>query len=227
MTNSLEKLGLFFLISLCLSVYSVDAEEKKKLYKHVDEHGNVSFSDQPSKGSKEVPMNELPSIKIKKTELTIEDVGDQKGDRRDPNAAYYTVLAFDGLENDGVVRNNGGSVTLSVKSQPAISPGHSIKFYLDGKLLGPAQKESTVTKTQVEYGPHTASFEIVLSNGRLVQKSDTVSFHLLHVVRRGAQNINNVLQVPQLNAENYGLPAHPKAPQYNDLKKTDKQVSDK
>jgi len=193
----------------------------KKLYRVVDEKGNVSYSDEPSKGSKEMIIENIPSIKMTKPKVDYELFDEEEigREKRDPNAGYYDFIGFLNLTNDGVVRNNGGTVTLTAKLEPELSRGHLLKFYIDGKLIGTQQKALTITAENIEYGPHTASFVVVSKTGRKVQESDKVSFALLHTVRKKANNVNAAVN-KVFNNEVFksGLPEHPKVPTYESMK---------
>jgi len=195
--------------------------QAKKLYRVVDEKGNISYSDEPSKGSKEMIIENIPSIKMTKPKVDY-DIFDQEEigrEKRDPDAGYYDSIGFLNLTNDGVVRNNAGTVTLTAKLEPELSRGHSLKFYIDGKLIGSQQKALTITAENIEYGPHTASFVVVSKTGRKVQESDKVNFALLHTVRKKANNVNAAVN-KVFNNEVFksGLPEHPKVPTYESMK---------
>ena len=188
-----------------------------KLYKTIDKNGKVRFSDQPSPGAKEVVMEELNTIKMQKPKVDLESLVEENQEERDPNADYYRTMSFQGLENEGVVRNNGGTVTFSVRLDPALSKSHFLRFYIDGQLVGGKQRELTITASNVEYGPHVAHFEVVASTGKVVQQSAKVSFNLLHVVRKRVGNLNSLTN----DIHNTNLPQHPKIPSYESMKKTD------
>ncbi len=189
----------------------------KKLYKTVDKNGNVHFSDQPSPGAKAVVIEEVTSIQMDKPKVDIGSLVEENQVKRDPNAPYYNLMAFQGLENEGVVRNNGGTVPLAVVLQPELSKSHYLRFYNDGQLIGDKQKELSITATNIEYGPHVAHFEVVASTGKVVQQSEKVKFNLLHVVRKRVGNVNSLTNDVHKNS----LPQHPKVPTYQSMKKTD------
>jgi predicted AAA+ superfamily ATPase len=189
----------------------------KKLYKTVDKNGKVHFSDQPSPGAKAIVIEEVTSITMDKPKVDIESLVEENQIKRDPNAAYYRVLSFVGLEDDGVVRNNGGTVPLKVVLEPQLSKSHYLKFYIDGQLVGEKQKALEVVASNIEYGPHTAYFQVIASTGKLVQQSETVTFNLLHVVRKRVSNLNSLTN----DVHNKTLPQHPKVPSYDSMKKTD------
>jgi len=218
----------FFLFSqAAISEEAPKSEQGTKLYRIVDKNGNVSYSDQPSPGAKEVIIKDAPSINIKKTKVDFEALEEQLEAQREASDDYYSVINFLNLKEDGVIRNNGSSVTLTANLSPGLSKGHLIKFYIDGNLIGEAQKELTITAQEIEYGSHTASFVVVSKNGVKIQDSETVNFNLLHILRKktGSTNgagANNILS-PGLpvNANLPSLPTPPKLPTYDSMKKTD------
>ncbi len=205
----------------------------KKLYKVVDEQGNVHYSDQPSKGSEELKIPDVPSIHIRKPDIKIKTLEEELEEKlqanRDPNAKYYAVLDYANLADDGVIRNNGGTATFTVSIDPTLSRGHYIEFYIDGKLIQSRQKELTITAENVTYGTHTTNFTVVNKQGAKVQQSETLTFNLLHVVRKSskANSINNnpFLKNTPVRAEFFkrNIPEHPKIPSYD----TSKQSADK
>ena len=192
-------------------------KETKKLYKTVDKNGKIRFSDQPSPGAKVIVMEEVNSIKMEKPNVDIESLVEENQIKRDPNADYYRVMNFQDLENDGVVRNNGGTVPMTVTLEPTLSKSHFLRFYIDGKMVGNKQKELTFIASNIEYGPHVAHFDVISSNGKVVQQSAKVRFNLLHVVRKRVGNLNSLTN----DIHNTSLPQHPKVPTYESMKKTD------
>jgi len=209
---------LLFLTISCIGLFFsqiANTEEGKKLYKVIDKNGNVSYSDQPSPGAQEVIIKDVPSINIKKTNIDFEALEEQLEAQREVSSDYYSTADFSNLEEDGVIRNNGGSVTLTASLEPSLSKGHFLKFYIDGKLIGEQQKELSITAQEIEYGSHTASFSVVSKNGVKVQDSKTVKFNLLHVVRKKTGSNNGAATNNILNAN------LPKLPTYDSMKKTD------
>lgn len=216
----MKKITLIIAISMMslglMSVSSFSNAEEAKLYRHVDANGNVHYSDQPSAGAEEIKIKEVPSITIEQPKIDFEEMQEQQRERRDPNAPYYEVLKMTSPEQDGVVRNNGAVVPMAVSLTPTLSRGHYINFFLDGKLVGHKQKTVNFQVEEVEYGPHTASFNVYDDKGTLIQASDKVNFSLLHVVRKRASVSGAAAHV----VINTGFPAQPKVPSYNSMKKS-------
>lgn len=208
------------------------APKTKKLYKVVDESGKVHYSDHPSQGAEVLTIPEVPSIAIRTPNIEIKTLEDELEEKRDPNEKYYSVLSFANLTNDGVIRNNGAVATFTATISPALSRGHFLEFYLDGKLIKSRQKELTITAEDVAYGPHSASFSVVSRQGATVQKSETLTFNLLHVVRKRSQvnpNTHNpLLRNAAINPNFFrqNIPTHPKVPSYEASKQAAARSSD-
>ena len=236
--NKLTSFIIFYIVS-SFSAFVFAEEEKeikqkeeavktKKLYRVVDEKGNVSYSDNPVAGAQEVEMKPIQSIKMDKPKVDYDLLEDEfnRKPKRESGDGYYDLIEFVGLENNGVVRNNGGTVTLTAKLHPELSKGHFLIFYIDGKQIGSQQKELTITAENIEYGPHFASFSVVSKDGKKVQQSKKINFALLHTVRKKANNINGAVnRVFNADSINSALPQHPKVPTYESMKKTDNDDS--
>lgn len=192
-------------------------EETKKLYKVVDQNGKVHYSDQPSTGAEEIKTDKVTTIKMTKTKVDFVATDDENQVTRDPNAEYYDFIGFQNLVNEGVIRNNGGSVTLSVKIEPNLSKSHFIKFFIDGELIKEQQKELTITAQGIEYGEHNAYFTVVSRTGALVQQSETVNFILLHTARKKVGSVNNLTS----DYFKTKLPQHPTVPKYKPITGSD------
>ena len=197
------------------------SEKTKKLYRVVDKNGNVSYSDTPSPGAKEIVMDEVPSISFKTPKFEFKNLEEQSKTDTSLDTSYYTNISFLDLPQDGVIRNNAGIAPLTASLEPTLANGHFLKFYIDGKLIGRQQKEITITAENIEYGPHTASFIVVAANGVKIQRSDTVKFNLLHVVRKKTSNNNAANNILNNQFFETNLPQHPKVPSYDSMKQTD------
>ncbi|MGB0495141.1 MAG: DUF4124 domain-containing protein [Kangiellaceae bacterium] len=218
--------GLLVFISIILTIYlnSAHAEEKRILYKTVDKNGKITYSDKPSPDAKEIPMTEGQSINMKSPKVTFHS--NENNNENNAQSDGYTTVTFAQPEHDGVIRNNGGYADFVINIQPSLDEAHHIAFYIDGALVDASISGMNISVKNVEYGSHTASFSILDSTNKLVVKSETLSFNLLHTVRRkvGAVNQNNspinkintdVLVVKKLKID---LPEHPK-PVNNELLK--------
>jgi len=178
----IRKILLLVFVS-SIAVNALAEEKKKKLYKWVDEHGNVHYSDEPIKGGKEVKIPDLPTVKMKMPKLKpIISNSNGKATSQEQVANAYKSLEIVSPENEGVIRNNASQVTLTAKLDPALKQDHSLQFKLDGKLIPNPQNNLTVVIEKVAYGVHTASAVILDKNGQQLKNSKDVKFALLHII---------------------------------------------
>ncbi len=193
---------------------SSQTEETKKLYKLVDKHGRIYYSDQPQAGAEEVKTPPMQAIPMQTPNINFPQSSNNPSKLRDP-AAYYESLGFVGLQNGGVIRNNGGLVILTAALQPELSKEHYLQFYIDGQSSGEKQKNYQFQADNVEYGSHKAYFEVVTGSGLVVQTSPIIEFTLLHTARQKARASN----LPINKSYQINLPDQPKVPTYDAMQK--------
>ncbi|TQV89149.1 DUF4124 domain-containing protein [Aliikangiella coralliicola] len=179
------------LLGLLILSSSAAAEEKKKLYRWVDKHGNVHYSDEPRAGADEIEMKEIPAIKMKKPKIdTKHKVLLEKPEpaRYQEFSNAYRSLTFLEPQADGVVRNNASAVSFKIQIEPTLLEGHSIRLFLDGKPVTDDLKSGEFVATKVAYGTHSASFIVVDATGKQLQSSETIKFNLLHNINPKIRN---------------------------------------
>ena len=185
------KLGSRLVIFGLLLAMGAAAQEEKKLYKWKDEFGNTVFSDKPQPGAVEIPMKQVPTIHLETLPVTdILETADANARRGETTQASYAHLDFSSPLSGGVLHNNAALIELSASLSPALKANHQLQFFLDGVAVSKPSTETHVTIKNAAYGPHSALFKVVDSQGNLVQQSEQVSFALLHVVRKKKSNPN-------------------------------------
>ncbi len=173
------KTSLFSSILLLLTL-NVSAEEEKKLYKWTDNEGNTYYSDQPQKGAEEIPMKLAPVTKMLSPNYKLPSI--ENTAPVSANGLIYNELSFINPTNDGVIRDNGNSVSLEALVNPGLQSGHAIRFFVDGSLVSTEAGATSVTASDIAFGEHSVNFIIVDSEGKLIQSSETIRFHLLNRV---------------------------------------------
>ncbi|TQV73660.1 DUF4124 domain-containing protein [Aliikangiella marina] len=171
------------IVALLAASLSISAGEKKKLYKWVDENGNVHYSDEPHKGAEELEIKEVPTIKMDTPPVQITGLEslDISADPDDFQGGYSVARLSEPL-NNSVVRNNAGAITLSAQLSPPLSENHTIRFFLDGRPVSRDPKALTVTVDEQAYGEHSAYFVILNTKGKQLHKSETSNFNLLNMI---------------------------------------------
>lgn len=176
-----------------------------QVYKHVDEHGNVSYSDSPPEPGAE-PMD-LPELSVvepppktylpgrePKPEATEDAAADEElslGDLRRMYRDFRLVSpapeqSFWGTGNDATVAWAAG--------QP-LRPGMSVVITVDGQKREPTVQPTLVLQ-QMDRGEHTVGAELVDARNRRIASAQPVTFY----VRQYSVNFNQ----PQAQPRNPG-----------------------
>lgn len=166
-----------------------------KIYKTVDEDGNVSYSDTPP-ADVETRAESTIELEINNT-YNAEDFtpaptpannaikGSQPGDivsTGDPGTpakptAVYQTITITAPAADANLRSNSGNVTLSISLQPGLVPGDQVRFFLDGKPVGTVTGTS-LSLTNIDRGTHTLAAVVLDGAGKPRISSNTSSFSI-------------------------------------------------
>ncbi len=165
---------------LCFLLLTAASAE---VYRSVDEDGNVVFTDQPSPDAELIEVDELQTISPPPPRRAF------KYEKKREKAKKYTQISITSPQNDMAIRNNSGSVTVSVSTTPVLAHDHSLVLYLDGKesVLGAATSKMF---TNIDRGTHQIRAVVKDGEGRILISSKSVTFHLLRqsVIKPGKAN---------------------------------------
>ncbi len=176
-TQGLTILGLF-MISLGVLAGPI--------YKTVDENGNVTYTDQPpDPNAKEA---DLPRISVTPTtQVTTPSSNTSSSKEDEAPKKNYEDLRMISPKNDQNFHNIGGRLSLRAATSTPLQPGHSVRFYMDGRRVA-SGVDFGVSLDNVFRGSHQAYAEVVDFDGRRVAKTDSVTFQ---VHQQSIQNPNN------------------------------------
>ena len=90
--------------------------------------------------------------------------------------ADYESIEIVSPEADGTVQHNSGNVQVSIKLDPGLQQSHFITAYLDGKAFRGRYGSGQVSLTGVDRGTHKLHVKVADSKGKILIKSDTISF---------------------------------------------------
>lgn len=157
--------------TLLLSFMAIAAAET--VYKTVDEHGNIIFTDKPSKDAEEIKLEKLQTIK---NPNPAKYTHKPKPAKQDTGTLYKTFLVSNPADGAGL-RSNSGNVTISVSLAPPLRPGHSISISMDGNEIASGSTTS-VSLQNVDRGTHSISASVVDGKGKKLISTSS-SFSLL------------------------------------------------
>lgn len=144
-----------------------------EVYRNVDAQGNVTFSDEPSKGAEPVKVKPVTTITLPKPQNVRE--ADKLREEAKREGSVYESVALTYPENDQAFHSGNGTVRFTMRSTPELEPGHKYEVTLDGQPVGQSTSGS-VTVNNVFRGTHTAGIHIVDRNGVQIKTGNPVRF---------------------------------------------------
>lgn len=157
---------------LLLALLAGPVLASQTVWKWVDENGVTHYADRPVPGAIKMEISsgksssESRSFGSTTTTTQPADTG-----------PVYRNFEIWKPGNDETIPNTGGQVTVNVRVEPALQPGHSLYLYLDGRLVEgfPANTLSFDLK-EVPRGMHRVLAVISDGRGTRVQETEPVSF---------------------------------------------------
>lgn len=150
------------------------------VYRSVDEHGDVIFSDISTDNAEKVELQQsftyTPPVIV---ELTDDEQSPLPVGIEIPR---YKIVISSPTQNE-TVRENAGNVIINSTLSPElnIERGDKLIFSLDGQLKSAMQVTNSYTFINVDRGSHIAGVSVVNKSGKLIKSSKSVLFHLQRV----------------------------------------------
>ena len=146
------------------------------IYRSVDKHGNVRFSDQPDNNAEQIELKELPTYTP--TPVT-PDVVEPEQVSETILPPKYQINIISPKQNESIWEN-AGNVSVNVEVTPALNAERSdqLMLKLDGAQVGEPQIASSFTLTNIDRGSHVLVVSVVDKMGKVLRRSISVLFHL-------------------------------------------------
>lgn len=151
-----------------------------EIYRHVDENGNVTFSDEPmNDDSKTMELESLPEVS-----LPDPAEGERRSTRDDRNGTGakeqqggYQTIKITSPEHDSAFWRGDGLVIVRFQSQPSLRSGHRYALALDGERVQQGRSTS-FTLENMNRGTHEIVVHAINAEGETVSSSDVTRFTL-------------------------------------------------
>ncbi len=161
-----------------------------KIYRTVDENGNVVFTDVPPRNdqslqTKTVELDSLNSYEpVGETILRSPDgrelwiIEDETDEEEEPVAANYQFLGIISPTNDATIRDNAGNLRIAAKISPELRPGHRLRLLLDGSPRQTSRNPDFYL-SNVDRGTHQLSVQVLDEAGTVLFTSPASVVHLM------------------------------------------------
>jgi hypothetical protein len=144
------------------------------IYKWVDEHGVVHYSDQPHPNAQKLQIQSAQTFSSKDAAVP-EPVLSPAADLSAPNEGYRGCVIA--APQDQQTLPNAQSVYLRVQSDPPLHSGDRVFITLDGQNLNGGQPTGLSTNvTPIDRGEHSAQAQIRDASDQVVCQTPTVTF---------------------------------------------------
>jgi hypothetical protein len=153
----------------------------------VDASGQVHFSDRPVPGARQVELSGAQSFGAQAPARTTRPGAGAVA--ATPGAPYEIEIVSPADQE--TLSNIGATLTVQVRFQPALQPGHHFDLSIDGQRYNLNATSARVTVPNVFRGAHTLDVLVLDGAGTEVARSATRSFF---VRQTSIQNPSNPLR---------------------------------
>ena len=189
--------GLIIALAGCLFLAgSLAAQSSGEIYKVVDEHGNVTFTDQrPSDGAE--PMD-LPPLSVVETEIEVPTTGQAAQAEEQAKAPttrdlrrQFRDFRITQPQQEETFWGTANSVVVAWGSSQAVPAEFSARLYVDGKPQDvPGSGSMTLT---LDRGEHQVYVELLDARKRQIIATETVTFF----VKQASVGFNRPIPTPR------------------------------
>lgn len=175
--------NLIFLLFLVLTLPLLASEsdtEKAIIYKVVDPGGGVTYTDTPpvDQGGSEVTL--LPITAIPTLKRPPESISNQ------PTHGYfaYTRVELISPKHESMLYYDQAEVIARLALTPSLQVGHQVQFYVDNSPYGGPVAAPSLAIAGLERGAHQISARVVMSEGEMVARTQSVTVHVQRHFKR-------------------------------------------
>jgi hypothetical protein len=165
---------LLFSVTLALAASS-------RIYRTVDEDGNVVFTDIPPREGETAEQIIVTTPNTFDSEQVLgprEEWVVEPEDEVEEQTFSYSSLIVRSPVNDAPIRENAGNITIVSVASPTLRLGHKMRLMIDGQLVEEGNR-AEFSLTNVDRGTHWVVMEIYDADGELLIRSEPSSFHML------------------------------------------------
>ncbi|GAB3108213.1 DUF4124 domain-containing protein [Aestuariicella hydrocarbonica] len=156
---------------LCVSLLGTSLFAAAEIYKSVDEHGNVIYTDNP-KGNNKVNTVELPPVNTQPATPVY-----QRPTQQPSQSTEYQVTIH--APQDGAQIPTGQrDIPVSLNVSPQLKQGAYIQILLNGQVFGSDFHATQFTLQGVYRGEHHLQAVVISASGEELARSDSVTIYV-------------------------------------------------
>jgi hypothetical protein len=157
-------------ILILILITAPEVVAQNEVYKSIDKNGVTVFSDSPKSNSKAIVIPK-PTIIKAPAEVVILSTSPQIEE-----SSYQIDITQP--SNHDTIRNNNGTVNITVQFTPLLTSDLDISLLLDGKTYLTAQNLTRFDLNNIERGEHEIKFELKDDKGKIIASSTPVTFYM-------------------------------------------------
>jgi len=170
----MKKITTTFASLILLASPSLFAGE---VYRVIDEHGQVTFTDSPAASTKAESVD-LPKTNIVTAPPPPAKKENNSGDDGSEEEVAYTSARILQPSNNATIPPGQLEVAVQLALKPSLQSGHLVQLYVDGRKQGSPSATSTFSVTGLNRGKHSVHAEVLGSDKKRKTKTQTVTFHV-------------------------------------------------
>lgn len=163
---------------LIIALASISLVCVAQVYKHVDENGNVTFTDKPP------PNSEL--IEIREPNTLAAPANIEYHTETAPEAAAVAegyAVKITSPANETVIPRGPGIFSVSANVAPSLQSGSKLQLLIDGVAEGEPQRSSTWALSNVYRGTRQLEVVVLDDGGKELAKSKAVTIYVFRPSR--------------------------------------------
>jgi uncharacterized protein YegP (UPF0339 family) len=157
-------------ILILILITAPEVVAQNEVYKSIDKNGVTVFSDSPKSNSKAIVIPK-PTIIKAAAEVVILSTSPQIEE-----SSYQIDITQP--SNHDTIRNNNGTVNITVQFTPLLTSDLDISLLLDGKTYLTAKNLTRFNLKNIERGEHEIKFELKDDKGKIIASSTPVTFYM-------------------------------------------------
>ncbi|MEE9452457.1 MAG: DUF4124 domain-containing protein [Gammaproteobacteria bacterium] len=164
------------MVSLLVLLLLLSFTAHAAIYKWIDDEGVTHFSDQPQAvGAQQITVLSLQSYQS--SQPLLEPPFTQIESADEISSAYQSIM-ITAPADQATLRNNYGTVNVSVSLEPALVANDRLQLLLDAVIIEQPQHTMSFYLEGIDPGTHELSVQVIDSADQVIAESEAVTFYL-------------------------------------------------